>query len=225
MVSSQPRKKRVRPQRRLRTLLVIVAAAVFLLGTSYLARARLLTGLANVLTLDTVGPPSDYPADYIVPLGGAAESRPFVAAALYKEGLAPTVLLFEYKGNDAIESGLTPSQTELYRRVLELGGVPSSAIQVAPGIVDSTWDEAQTVGRHLPRDRPSRVVIVTSPEHTRRSLWAFQEALDGIPVDIRMAPAPHERFDETNWWQDDEGVLVYLREYLKFPYYWARYSF
>lgn len=171
--------------------------------------------------MDNVGPP----ADFIVPLGGGAETRPFTAAALYVEGVAPSVLLFEYKQTDAIRLGVALSTTQLYRRVLEIQGVPSSAIRVIPGIVRDTWDEARAVRRILHAARPTRIVVVTSPEHTRRALWTFREAFEGLPVDVRLAPARHLRFDETNWWQRDEGVLAYLHEYLKLPYYWIRYAF
>ena len=103
--------------------------------------------------------------------------------------------------------------------MLEIEGVPRSAFRVAPGIADSTWAEAQAVRRVLPPAQPTRVVVVTSPEHTRRALWVFREVFAGTPVDVRIAPARHLRFDETNWWQRDEGVLAYLHEYLKLPYW------
>lgn len=191
------------------------------MGTSYVARAPLLTALARLLTLDTAGPP----ADYIVPLGGGPETRPFVAAALYREGVAPTMLLVEPKNNEAIRLGLVPSGAELYRRVLEIEGVPRSAIRVAPGIVDSTWGEAEAVREALPPCQPARVVVVTSPEHTRRALWTFRKVFAGTRVDVQVAPAAHLRFDETNWWQRDEGALAYLHETMKLPYYWVRYNF
>lgn len=208
-------------RRKRSVLLALLVTAIACPTASYLARAPLLRGLAYALTVDTVGPP----ADYIVPLGGGAETRPFVAAALYKQQLAPKVLIFEYGTNDAIRMGVTSSGTELYRRVLELEGVPPSAIRVVPGIVRDTRDEALAVLHALPPQRPARLVVVTSPEHTRRALWAFRKVFAGTHVDIRMAPARHLRFDETNWWRHDEGVLAYLHEYLKLPYYWARYAF
>lgn len=206
---------------RLARVALVAAAVVAIVSAAYVARARLLTGLAHLLTVDTVGPA----ADYIVPLGGGTDTRPFVAAALYKSQVAPKVLIFEYASSEVIGMGLVLSQTELYRRVLEFEGLPHAAIQVIPGEVHDTWEEALAVRTVLPRRQPTRLVVVTSPEHTRRALWAFQKVFAGMPVDVRMAPARHLTFDETNWWRDDEGVLVYLHEYLKLPYYWARYTF
>jgi len=193
---------------------------VLLLAAGYVARTPLLTGAARLLVVDTAAA-----ADYIVPLGGAASTRPFEAAALYREGLAPRVLLMEYRTDDAIRLGVVPSETELYRRVLELEGVPGEAIEVVPGIARTTWDEALAVRRALPADEPVRIIVVTSPEHTRRALWAFREALADTAADVRVAPAPQLRYDETNWWRRDEGLLAYLHEYLKLPFYWVRYTF
>lgn len=187
----------------------------------YMARAPLLTGMARLLTVDTVAAP----ADYIVPLGGGAETRPFEAAALYRRQIAPQVLIFQYNASDLVRMGRALSGTELYRRILEIEGVPDSAIHVVPGRVGDTWSEAQAVRSVLPRGRPVRIVVVTSPEHTRRALWVFRKVFASTPVDIRVAPARNLRFDETNWWHDDEGVLTYLHEYLKLPYYLVRYTF
>lgn len=207
-----------------------VALAVAIVGLSTAAlhsqRTRLLTGAAYLLTVDTV----EAPADYIVPLGGGAETRPFEAAALYRREIAPKVLIFEFATHDTIRMGLAPSGTDLYRQILELEGVPRSAIQAVPGVVGDTWEEAWALRRaldakELTKTELTTVVVVTSPEHTLRARWAFQKVFAGTSVDVRMAPAKHLRFDETNWWRHDEGVLTYLHEYLKLPYYWARYTF
>lgn len=217
--TAQPTEGPADRRRWLVRLALVVATVAF--SATYVTRAPLLSGVAYLLTVDTVAAP----ADYIVPLGGGAETRPFEAAALYKKRIAPRVLIFEYATNDVIRMGLASSGTELYRRILEIEGVPDSAIQVIPGVVSDTWGEALAVRHVLPPGHPVRLVVVTSPEHTRRALWAFRKVFADTPVDIRMAPARNLRFNETNWWRHDEGVLTYMHEYLKLPYYWARYTF
>jgi uncharacterized SAM-binding protein YcdF (DUF218 family) len=196
-------------------------AVVALLVAAYVARAPLLTAAARVLTVDTAAPG----AAYIVALSGGAETRPFTAAELFKKGIAPTVLVYDHAKNDDVRAGRTASTLDLSRRILEFQGVPPAAIRVVPGEVVSTWDEAQALRQMLPAQEPITVVVVTSPEHTRRAQWAFRKAFAGTRVDIRMAPARHLAFDETNWWRDDLGMLAYLHEYLKLPFYWVRYAF
>lgn len=192
--------------------------AALLLGPTliYLAREPLLVAAARALTIDD----AQAPADYLVVLGGGAETRPFTAAALYRNGFAPKVLIFELKTDRVTDLGLTPSPEEVYRKVLELERVPAEAIERLPGVVDSSLDEARSLRRFLETRPARRVIIVTSAEHTRRARWVFRKVLAGMAVEVRMAAARHPSFDETNWWKHDAGALAYLHEYLKLPFYW-----
>ena len=205
---------------RWRRWLVGGTAAVVLVFV-YLARGSVLSSLGALLIVDTVGPS----ADYLVPLGGDAETRPFAAAELHADGVAPSVLLFEYELTEASRLGVALSQTELYRRVLEIQDVPAEAIRVIPGTVRNTWEEAQALKRFLATQASAGVVIVTSPPHTRRAYWSFRRSLQDLPVEIWMAPVRRPGIDETNWWHYDEMTLVYLRESFKLPFYWVRYAF
>lgn len=193
------------------TTTALAVAALCVLAT----RDPILEGAARLLTYEDAAP-----ADYIVVLGGDPESRPFKAAELYRQRVAPLVLIFEYTPASAYR----PSQSATYRRILEHEGVPAAAIVEAPGMVRSSWDEAKSLSRFLTAHPPRRVVVVTSAEHTRRARWAFRRALRGSNVDVRMAAARHLGFDESNWWRSDEGVLLYLHEYVKLPYYVFRYG-
>lgn len=201
--------------RRHRLLLGFAVVSLLAVG-SYLARAPLLTAAANVLTVDNAIAPSDY----LVVMGGSPDDRPFAAAELYRRGLAPRVVVFEYRPGVA---GV-PSQTDLYESILTLEGVPAQAIDRAPGLVRSSWEEGQSLRRFLAGRRVTRVIIVTSAEHTRRTNWSFRKALEGLGVDVRTAAARHAAFDESNWWRHNEGVLRYLHEFLKFPFYLAQHA-
>jgi uncharacterized SAM-binding protein YcdF (DUF218 family) len=195
-------------------------AAVLVLGSSlaYLAREPLLTAAARALTIDD----AEAPADYLVVLGGNAETRPFAAAALYRQGFAPKVVIFRHQGERITDLGLAPTGDEVYRKVLELEGVPARAIVRLPAEVDSSWDEARALQRFLTSHPARRIILVTSAEHTRRARWIFRKMLAGATVEVRTAPARHLGFDETNWWKHEDGVLAYLHEYLKLPAYWVR---
>jgi uncharacterized SAM-binding protein YcdF (DUF218 family) len=179
----------------------------------------LLIAAARVLTVND----AEAPADYLVVLGGDAETRPSAAADLYHERFAPKVLIFEHKTDQVTGLGLVSTHDELYRKVLELKGVPATAIERLPGIVKSSWDEAQVLQRFLISYPAQRVILVTSVEHTRRARWVFRKVLGRMPVEVRVAPVHHLRFDETNWWKSDAGIRTYLHEYLKLPFYWLRY--
>lgn len=204
---------------RLRPLATLVSLFVLGLALLYLTREPLLIAAARALTIDDAEPP----ADYLVVLGGGAETRPSAAAALYRRGFAPKVLIFEHKPGRIIDLGLVPAHSELYRKILELEGVPLQAIVKLPGWVESSWDEALSLRRFLVSHSAQRIIVVTSAEHTRRARWVFRKVLANLPVDVRIAAARHLSFDETNWWKHDQGALIYAHEFLKLPFYWLRY--
>jgi uncharacterized SAM-binding protein YcdF (DUF218 family) len=198
----------------------LLATVIVSLVTAVLARAELLTGAARLLTVDNATPG----ADYLVVLGGSVEDRPFKAAALYRDRYAPKVLLFEYPRDARQDRGGMLSQTDLYRRILELEGVPAAAVETTPGVVRTSLDEAQALKRFVQSHQVARVIVVTSAEHTRRARWAHQRVLESTGVIVQTAAARREDFDETNWWLRDDGVLAYLHEYLKLPFYLVRYG-
>lgn len=195
----------------LRRPLAGALVALALLGCAWVGRVPLLVGAARLLSVED--PPA--PADYLVILGGGAETRPFTAAQLYRAGVAPSVILFEHDDAPAAPDRAEPKPIE--QRVLELEGVPARAITIIPGEVTSTADEARLLGGHLASRSARRIVLITSPEHGRRARWLFRRALAGLGVEIGVARSPHATFDETNWWRRDQGVLVYLHEFVKFP--------
>jgi len=201
---------------RLSIALGIVIATLLAL---YCFRRPILVEIARVLVIDD--PPVQ--SDYIVVLGGDPNSRPFLAADLYKKGFAPRILIFQSKTDRLIESGMAMSEDQVYRKVMEAEGVPSEAIERLPGIDDSTEDESRSVSRLLASRPATRIIVVTSAEHTRRARWIFRRTFSGTPTEIRMAAARNPWYDETNWWQDDSGAIAVAHEYLKFPYYVYRY--
>ena len=213
----RPNHRPRRSWRRYRPRTVLVTGFALALALAYVAREPLLVTAARLLTIDD----SDGRAEYLVVLGGGTETRPFAAAALYRRDVAPKVLIFRQEADRATSLGLSPTSDELCRKVLEIEGVHPGAIERVPGVVGNTWDEARLLRRFLETRSARRIIIVTSAEHTRRARWVFRTVFSGLPVEVRMAPARDPRFDETNWWKDDNGTLAYLHEYLKLPYYWA----
>jgi uncharacterized SAM-binding protein YcdF (DUF218 family) len=165
--------------------------------------------------LDASTPPHE--VDDVMVLGGGADTRPFVAAALYKAGYAKRILLPAVKQSPDSDAEAGPSETAVMRRVLLVRGVPSEAIVDLPGEVDSTEDEARSLKRYL-ADQPERTVaIVTNDYHTRRARWIFRTEL-GRP-DLSVFAAPTDDFDANNWWRSEEGCALYATEYLKLGRY------
>jgi uncharacterized SAM-binding protein YcdF (DUF218 family) len=185
----------------------------------YLGRGWLLPAAARFL--DVSEPPAR--VDYVMVLGGGTDSRPFVAAALVKAGLADRVLLAQVRRAPAVEDGVMPPEEEIVKRVLTARGVSPEVVTVLPGACDSTFDEARLLARFLDDKEAYTVTVVTHNYHSRRARWVFRRVLGDRLDRVRFVAPATDGFDESNWWKFEAGLRVYANEYVKFLYYFLRY--
>lgn len=101
---------------------------------------------------------------------------------------------------------------------LQAEGVAAGRIAQLPWTTTNTWDEAIAV-RRLHDVRPfERVLVVTSPYHTRRALHVFRTAFRGRSVAIGIEPATGAEAQPGTWWWHR-----YDRHYV--AYEWAAIAF
>ncbi len=202
-------------RRRWRRFVLFLAVLLAL----YLFRAPLLTALARFLDV------SEAPekVDYVMVLGGDANVRPFVAAALYRRGLASKVLVPVMKQSpENLADGSPPGQI-IIRDVLKARGVADADILVLDGEVTSTRDEAGALARFLDDHPGSSVAVVTTTYHTRRARGIFRKVVGNRAARLIFVAAPTEGYDADNWWKIKAGSQAYLTEYAKLLYYTLRY--
>jgi len=190
-----------------------------LTATGYVFRAPLLRGVARVWVVND--PLSR--ADVIVVLGGGMETRPFEAARLYHLGLAPKILLTATRPMAAEQLGVNPPGTEIARRILMKKDVPDSAIVVAPGFVNSTYDEAMAVRNWAKANNIKRLIVATDVFHTRRAVWLFRKELKPLGIQVDIDAVPVREYTLTGWWTNDLGVVAFQNELLKYGYYRVKY--
>ncbi len=165
-------------------------------------------------------------ADVILVLSGSAayKQRTKKAAELYKQGVAPRILIT----NDGERAGWSttdqrnPPFVELERRELIANGVLPDAITVLPGEVAGTDQEAKELANEIDERPFGSVVLVTSPYHTRRALWTFEKFLKGKGVAIGIEHAEHgEHYPKpSTWWMSKTGWQLVGGEYVKSIAYW-----
>lgn len=160
------------------------------------------------------------PADLIVLLGGDL-SRPLHGADLYHRGYAKRIAVSRPAPHPQTENlrplGLRlPRQDEEYREILRRKGVPASAIDVFGDANLSTVQEAETLREFL-GGRPARLLIVTSPYHTRRVKVVFTRLLPR--ADIRVLASPYEEFPQ-RWWTHQGAAVGVVLETAKLLYYY-----
>jgi uncharacterized SAM-binding protein YcdF (DUF218 family) len=157
-------------------------------------------------------------------LGGGEETRPFVAAALVKAGLAGKVLVPKASPSLDGEVGILPPAHEVSRSVLRHRGVADADIVILDRPVLDTYGEAVALAEFLDSAPGARVSVVTNDFHTRRARWVFRHVLGARASQVSFVAAPNERFFEASWWQFEDGFHLVVGEYLKLAYYVLRYS-
>lgn len=168
-------------------------------------------------------------ADALLVLSGSSNyvERARWAARLYREGRAPLILLTDdgQRGGWSNEEQRNPFFVERAARELSRAGVPPEKIEVLPGVVSSTYDEALAL-RSFASSRGLRsVLVVTSAYHSRRALWTMRRVSDktGLEVGIDAPPAGSESPAPSTWWAGARGWQMVAGEYPKMLYYRLRY--
>jgi uncharacterized SAM-binding protein YcdF (DUF218 family) len=202
--------------RRLATVMLVLAG---LGGWAWLERELLLREIANLwIVSDAVTH-----ADAVAVFGGGVDSRPFVAADLYQKGLVNKVLVSQVADHPAVTIGATPGDTESNRQVLLKLGVPAAAIETFGKANSNTRDEALAL-REWAESHSARVVIIPADIFfTRRARWIVRRAFVGTDTRIVVLSYEPSRYTRANWWRNDEGIIVFQNEILKYIYYRIKY--
>jgi uncharacterized SAM-binding protein YcdF (DUF218 family) len=155
-------------------------------------------------------------ADVIVVLSGGLPHRAEQAAKLFGLGYAPDVwVTYPVSPADELERiGVHFIGEEEYNReILVHEGVPPAAVRLLPDQILNTEQEVLEVSRELQRNRKTRAILITSPEHTRRvkTLW---HKLAGKQQEAIVRAAENDSFDSAHWWRQTKDALAVVREYL-----------
>ena len=162
-------------------------------------------------------------ADVVVVLSGGLPFRGEGAASIYKSGYAPAVWVSKPAGPQEELAALGihfVGEEEYNREILVQEGVPDSAIEIFPDAIANTQDEVEEIAREMRRNGKHTVIIVTSPQHTRRvkALW---RKLVGDDPRLIVRAAPGDPFNADRWWRNTQDVLAVARESLGLLNVWA----
>lgn len=160
-------------------------------------------------------------ADAIVVLAGDL-TRAFEAAQLYRDGYAPRVYLSAAVRDPSLllldrEGVVFPRLEEVTLQILLQKGVPSDAIRWLAKDMMSTATEAAAT-RAVVDSGERRILVITSPYHTRRTGIIFRNALPG--ADVRVVASRYEEFPE-HWWREQLAARNVLLETAKLAFYYT----
>ena len=161
-------------------------------------------------------------SDAIVVLSGGLPQRALEAARIYRQGLAPQVWITRpaSPSESLAAMGISFEGEESYSRaILVHEGVPETAIRILAPVIVNTADEERATIAEMQATRASRVIMVTSPPHTRRvrTLWR-KLAPVGLTMIVRPAA---DGFDADHWWRTTKDALAVVRETLGLLNAWA----
>jgi uncharacterized SAM-binding protein YcdF (DUF218 family) len=162
------------------------------------------------------------PSDLIVVLGSFQLDRTVEAGMLYREQLAPRIMLLRVPDmvRDTVQEQLAihvPGFVDIQRDTLRQMGVPAKAILESAHAQDSTGTEAEAIARYAREHGFRRVIVVTSAYHTGRAGALFDRAAaHGFEVVVR--PTRFEHPDPDHWWTRFPDRTDVVLEYMKTAY-------
>lgn len=148
------------------------------------------------------------PSDVIVVLAGETDHRPTHALELLEQGYAHRVLI-DVPADAKIYDSTQIQLAEKYIR----GLTHSADVGICPIVGLSTRDESHDVEHCLAHEEGTRILLVTSDFHTRRSLSTFRQQLRGKSFSV--AAARDDTQFGTRWWTHRQWAKTCLDEWLK----------
>ena len=198
----------------------------FLFRAAFVVAVLLIIGAAALSKLGAFLVVSDplQKADAIVVLGGTMYERQLEAVDLYKAGMAPRICLFrevaDYGERELIARGvpfLRPVDVQV--DAMEKLGVPRRVITILDE-ADSTADEAAHLLALVTNDHMSRVIIVTSKQHTRRARLVMRRRLASTGVTVMVHPTSYDKAEVDHWWRERATLRFTLFESQRLLAYW-----
>jgi uncharacterized SAM-binding protein YcdF (DUF218 family) len=197
-------------------VLASLAVALLLLGGAlWLARRPLLTGLGAALVAE----------DPLAPVAAIVVSTTNVrataleGATLYRDGVAPTLLIPRWHSDD-IDAELARrgvrylDVTGLAQAILTASGVPTAAVRVLPGAVDGTGAEVAAIAAWAQREAPASLLYITARNHTARARRRLRRVVPpGTRVLVRASR--YDRFAPDGWWHRRGAAREVMSEYLR----------
>jgi uncharacterized SAM-binding protein YcdF (DUF218 family) len=152
-----------------------------------------------------------HPADAILVLSGESREGDRVqrAVALYKQGLAPLLVL------SGAPAGFRTHEAEIMQRHAEYLGVPSDHILTVKHDADSTKEEAEAVVPILKAKGLQEVILVTSNYHTGRAKRIFAKAAGPVGPRFWASPTDDGLFNPDGWWMRRRHAKTFFFEATK----------
>jgi uncharacterized SAM-binding protein YcdF (DUF218 family) len=163
-------------------------------------------------------------SDAIVVLGGTMYERQMEAVDLYKEGWAPRIEVVreiaDWGEAELMARGIPYTRiVDIQVETMRALGVPADRIHVLDQ-ANSTAEEAQIVLRLATEAKLTRVIVVTSKQHTRRSRLVMNRRLRPAGINVIVRASRYDRTVTDGWWRNRSTLRFTLFETQRLFGYW-----
>ncbi len=182
---------------------------------AWLARHQLLT-LAGWLL---VAEDSVVPVEVIAVSNSTSMPDLLEAAHLYREGIAPAIV-FPTAAPEPYAEELSRLGTprllpaEYATWILELAGVPRTAVHALSTITDGTETGIAAVATYARKARPPALMYVTARNHTTRARALLRRELPAGTTIVMHSPRT-DTFAPESWWYSRAASREVAMEYLR----------
>lgn len=154
-------------------------------------------------------------ADIIVVSGEADGAGVLGASDLVHSGVATRVAVFKYAPN-AVEREYTRRgiayENRTARFVGELRTLRIVNVEQIPTYVNGTESEGPALARWCDEQRFHSVVVVGTPDHSRRLRRVLHRSMKGHQTTVTVCSAPYSGFDPDRWWTSRDGIRTVIME-------------
>ncbi len=182
-------------------------------------RNTLLVGIGD--WLDAGEAPT--PTEVCFILGGNSYERGLQGVEIHKQ--FPSQQFIATGGNyplqiQALDTMMTEAQ--LTRHIMVRKGVPSEQIGMLQS-AHSTMDESEEILAYCTSNGIKNISVVSSSLHLKRVSWVFNEKFEAAGITVHYTGANAIDYDYSNWWKNEEGLIMVNNELVKLLYYAIKY--
>lgn len=156
------------------------------------------------------------PADIIVLAVDAPGSGTLEAADLVHGGVAAKVAVFADAADTTVENEFlrrgVPYEGGSELSIRELSALDVTNVEQIPGYVGGSEDEGPTLAEWCGQHRFRSVVVVSTPDHSRRLRRLLRRAMKGHQTRVMVRAAHYSSFEPDRWWESHSGMRTEIEE-------------
>ncbi len=116
----------------------------------------------------------------------------------------------------------TMFEAELTKHMMVRKGISTEQIDTLTS-AHSTMEESDEIMQYCKERQLQHITILSSAFHLRRVRWVFEDKFEDAGIKVNFHGATAIEYDQTNWWKNEEGMIMVNNELIKLLYYFIKY--